>query len=141
MSGLEAFGLACNIIQIISFAHETVSLCQTIYNGRSPSTHLKETAQSLADLSAQIHSDCQAIQPLNADERSLVDIANKCNIAARALEEETSFILQHQKKGNLVATFRVTVKTVWRRRRLDRQDKQLQSYRSTMETHLLARIW
>ena len=36
MSGLEAFGLACNVMQAVGFAIDMVSKCQTIFKTGSP---------------------------------------------------------------------------------------------------------
>ncbi|KAK3936351.1 hypothetical protein QBC46DRAFT_31764 [Diplogelasinospora grovesii] len=120
MSGIEAFSLVCGIFQVISFAHETITLCKAIYQGASPDEHLQKKAVSLADVSANVQARQQGMTLQTADERSLADIARKCNIAARALQDEARFISNHQKSGSLVATMHVAAKTSWRKRRLER---------------------
>ena len=141
MSGLEALGLACNIMQVISFVHEAVRFCKDVYQGRSPDAQLLEIARSLESLASDVQKHNQALKPQTASQKSLSDIAKKCNIAARALEEEVKFLCSHHGKGNLAATLRVAVKTNWRKSRLERLDKSLHDYQATMESHLLARIW
>jgi len=141
MSGIEALGFVCNIMQTISFAHETVTLCKAIYQGRHPDAYLIENAASLAALSAQVQTHYQKMKPQTTDEWNLSNIASKCNITARALEEEVQFITDHQTKGNLAATLRIAVKMNWRKSRLERLEKSLREHRSTMESYLLARVW
>lgn len=141
MSGVEVLGLACNVLQIIDYASNTVTLCKNIYQGRSPSPDLKSHASDLESLSAQVQSHVQGLQSRTASERKLSDIGNKCNIAARALDEELQFLLGHQAKGNLAATLRLAVKTNWRKSRLERLQKSLAVYQNTMETYLLANLW
>jgi hypothetical protein len=141
MSGIEALSLVASIMQVIMFTGETISLCKTIYQqGSSPDSHLGQRADTLATLSADIQGHAQG-KPQTPTQRSLADIAAKCNIAARALAEEIQFITSHQKKGSLVAVLRVAAKTIWRKRRLERLEKSLSDYRHTLEAHLLADIW
>jgi hypothetical protein len=145
MSGLDvlgALGLACNIMQIISFAHETVAFCTEVYEGRSPDAQLEENAASLIKLSADVESHYQARKsPYTASDRTLAEIAKKCATAARALEEEVRFLKGEKAKGKLAATLKVAVKTNWRKARLERLQKSLETCQHTMESHLLARVW
>ncbi|KAI0835164.1 hypothetical protein F5Y06DRAFT_276867 [Hypoxylon sp. FL0890] len=140
MSGLEALSVACNIMQVISFAHETISFCKEIYQGRSPDDHVEQNAASLLALSAQLQTHYESTKPKTSQETQLADIAKQCNIAARALEEEVKFLVSHHATGRLAQTLCLAVKTNWRRRRLERLEKSLRNYQHTMESHLLARI-
>lgn len=141
MSGVETLGFVCNIMQLISFACETTTLCKAVYHGRSPDRHLQEYAKALSDASSQVNSHCQGMRSQTSDEQALEIIASKCNIAARELDEEVKFLNGHQAKGNLTATLRTAVRTNWRKNRLSRLERTLESYKSSMETHLLMRTW
>ncbi|KAL9115090.1 MAG: hypothetical protein Q9227_000884 [Pyrenula ochraceoflavens] len=140
MSGIETLAFVCNILELITFARETTNLCKGIHQGSHPDEHLRDNASSLANASAQVYAHCQARRPETSDDRALVDIAKKCNIDARALEEEVNFLTAHQRKGTLTATLRTAIRTNWRKARLQRLERSLGSYRSTMETHLLTRV-
>ncbi|KAI0883129.1 uncharacterized protein GGS22DRAFT_195372 [Annulohypoxylon maeteangense] len=140
MSGLEALSIACNIMQVISFAHETVSFCKAIYQGKSIDEYGGHDIASLSALSAQLRKHYQNIKPKTTDEKQLEDIAKKCNIAARALEEEVAFLLSHNAKGHLAQTLRIAVKTNWRKGRLERLRNSLRNHQHTMESYLLARV-
>jgi hypothetical protein len=141
MSGLEALGLTCNILQLISFAGETVRFCKTIYQGSAPNEDLVSIAASLKGVSDEIQNHCQTQSQRRGDDRTLVEAAKKCNVIARALDEEVKFITLHQKKGDLIATLRVAMKSNWRKSRLDRLERSLQDHQRTMETLLLKRVW
>ncbi|RYP31388.1 hypothetical protein DL767_005788 [Monosporascus sp. MG133] len=141
MSGLEALSLACNIMTVISFARETVSICKAVYQGRSPDDQLIDIAASLAATSDELQNENQAMNPKPAHEHRLVDIASKCNVTARALDDEVKFLVANHKKGSLKETLRVAVKANWRKNRLERLEKSLHDYQRVMETQLLASIW
>lgn len=141
MSGLETLGIVGNIFQVISFARETITLCKAVYQGRSPDGWLDENAASLAALSAQIDQHYQGKRPQADAERQLCLLATKCGTVARALREEVGFLKGHKAKGSLATTLRLAVKTNWRKQRLEKLEKSLRAYQSTLETHLLASVW
>ncbi|OTA91507.1 hypothetical protein M434DRAFT_13110 [Hypoxylon sp. CO27-5] len=140
MSGFEALSVACNIMQVISFAHETIGFCKAIYQGRSPDDHIERNAASLSELSAQLQKHYESTKPQTSQQKQLADVAKQCNIAARALEEEVKFLVSNNAKGHLAQTIRIAVKTNWRRGRLERLEKSLRNYQHTMESYLLARV-
>lgn len=140
MSGIGALGLACNVMQIISFAHETISFCKDVYEGSSPNFQLQRNAQSLARLSEDIHRYTEVPHPHTESQHELYRVADECNAAARALEEEIHFIFGHHAKGSLAATLRIATKSKWRRSRLDDLDKTMHDCQNVLDTHLLARI-
>lgn len=141
MSGLETLGLVCNVLQVISFARETISLCVAIYDGKNPDDHLKENAEQASALSADVEKYyASAKTSPTPHEKRLAEVAHKCNIAARALEEEVLFLTGSQAKGNLAATIKTPVKTNWRKKRLRRLELSLQSCRDTMESHILVHM-
>ncbi|RYP19319.1 hypothetical protein DL765_003401 [Monosporascus sp. GIB2] len=141
MSGLEALSLVCNIMTVITFARETVNLCKAVYQGRSPDDQLIDIAASLSATSDELQNENQAMSPKPAFEHRLVDIASKCNVAARALDDEVKFLMANHKQGSLKETLRVAVKANWRKNRLERLEKSLHDYQLAMETQLLASIW
>ena len=139
MSGIESLGLACNVMQIISFAHETISFCKAVYEGSSPDSQLQYDAQSLAKLTEDVRRQ-KASNPRTASQRELHVVAEKCNDAARKLREEIQFIFGHHAKGSLAATLRIAAKANWRKKRLDELEERMQNCQRQLDTHLLARI-
>ena len=141
MSGVEILSLVANIFQVINFASDTIQLCNGIYNGRAPDEHWGENASTLRSLSSQVQSHYREVTPSGPGEKELERIARKCAIAARALEEEVEFATKHHAQGDLAATLRVAIKTLWRRKRLTRLEGSLRQYQSRMESHLIFRVW
>ncbi|XXH00842.1 histone H4-like TAF Taf6, SAGA complex subunit [Hypoxylon texense] len=140
MSGLEALGIACNIMQVISFAHETIGFCKATYEGQSLNLYSEQSVASLSAISAQLQTRYQGVKSKTAQERELENVARKCNVAARALEEEVMFLTHQQAAGSLKRTLRIMLKIIWRKRRLERLEKSLRNHQQTMESHLLARV-
>ena len=141
MSGLETLALVCNIFQVITFSRETLNICKAVYDGRSPDAQLLEKAASLASVSAEVQAQCLQSNPQIPSERSLSDIAAKCSVASRALQDEVQFLANHQAQGNLAATLRIAVKIKWRKGRLDRLEKSLNDYQNLFDTQMLMRVW
>lgn len=141
MSGLETFGLVCNVMTVITFARDTIALCKAVYQGNSPDRQLLETALSLKTVSLDLQDCCQTTSAQTVSEKRLADIAKRCHEAAAALEDEVGFITGNIQKGSLAATLGVAVKTNWRRRHLDRLQSVVGACKSELETSLLGRIW
>lgn len=141
MSGLEALGIACNVVQILSFAHETISFCKTVYAGQTPNEYDEEAVASLATLSARLQARYKDVKPQTSQERQLEYIARECNIAVRALEDEAKYLSFHRAEGNLKQTLLVVIKIMWRKNRLKRNEVRIRNCQNAMESHLLAEIW
>lgn len=141
MSGLEAFSLACGVMQTIQFAYETTKLCRSIYQSGHVHPELQGTASSLSFVAGKAQEHYEAFAPKTDSERHLVSVAKECRRAANSLEEEVKFLNDGAKNKTLASTLRVAVKVKWRKSRLDRLEKSLEACRKTMETHLLVRVW
>lgn len=142
MSGLEVLGLVANIFQVISFSAEAIRVCKAVYDGREPpGDELKDHAMALQTLASQVEVYCQKRTPKGADERKLEDLARKCAVVARALQEEVQFVTVAGTKGAPMTALRATFRTLWRKNRLNRLRGSLQRYQETMESHLLFRVW
>ncbi|KAI0534097.1 hypothetical protein GGR58DRAFT_484149 [Xylaria digitata] len=142
MSGLETLGIVCNIFQVISFAHETVTLCKKVYRtGTGVDQEVSENAVFLEKLSSQVVGlDLDAPGVRSADEQQLLDTLKKCRDVSRDLREEINFITEHAKKGSLASTLKIAAKTNWRKRRLEKLERKLNDAQRLMETSLLVRI-
>ena len=144
MTGLETLAAVSSIFQVISFGRETISLCKKIYRiGSGVDSELVENAAFLGYLSSQIYQleDTTKATSRTKDDQSLDDILKKCQTSSRDLQEEVGFITGHAKKGSLASTLKVAAKTTWRKRRLDRVERQLGDIQRLVEAGLLVRIW
>lgn len=93
MSGFEALGMVCSIIQVISFSHEVFSLCKTVYDGRlTVNNHLEAAAESMVTASRGVDDYFESIAPRTTDEESLLDMAKTCRATAEKLDAELKLI-------------------------------------------------
>ncbi|KAK6821273.1 hypothetical protein PG987_015673 [Apiospora arundinis] len=147
MSGLEpiaALSLACNILQVVGIGREAVRLVRQVYQNGTIDPALKENASTLEELSARILPSTTATSSSansTPQDKQLVGLADKCQGAARDLQEEVNFLNGPPTNAKLVATLKIAAKTTWRKRRLDRLDQRLKEAESTLQTGLLTRVY
>ncbi|KAK2759287.1 hypothetical protein CKAH01_16661 [Colletotrichum kahawae] len=143
MSGLEGLSLACNVMQLIDFIQQIVSMCRSIYESGKFESELETQGSSLQDASSEVvallRSKKIAASKTTGAERRLLDLAPKCIQHAKDLQEEIAYLTPRQpgKMQALVATS----KAVWRKRRLERLKANLADGRKLMETLILVRIF
>ncbi|KAH7122986.1 hypothetical protein EDB81DRAFT_604831, partial [Dactylonectria macrodidyma] len=140
MSGLEALGLACSIFQVISFSREVLGIAKRVYQDGSFDESLADYSDCLSNISTHIQTVEIPGTKAKKHELDLIKIAERCQIASRDLREEIAFILGASAKGNLMSTLKVAAKTTWRKRRLDRLEKDLSNAERLMHSGILARI-
>ncbi|KAK8008150.1 NACHT domain-containing protein [Apiospora marii] len=146
MSGLEpiaALSLACNILQVVGVGRDTVRIAKQVYQDGTLDPALTESAGVLNDLSSQIRVTTEAASAAKpkAQDKQLLDLADKCQRAARDLQEEVNFLNGPPTKAKLVATLKIAAKTTWRKRRLEKLDQRLKDAESFLQTGLLTRIY
>ncbi|PVH93021.1 hypothetical protein DM02DRAFT_697748 [Periconia macrospinosa] len=146
MSGLEpvaALSFACNILQIIGVGIETVRVARQVYQDGALDSVLTDNATLLRNLSDRVRS-VNVVNPgtkLKAQDKQLLELAEKCRDASRDLQEEVNFLNGQPTKAKLVATLKTAAKTTWRKRRLDRLDQRLKDTERLLQTGLLSRIY
>ncbi|TLS30325.1 hypothetical protein PpBr36_03822 [Pyricularia pennisetigena] len=87
-------------------------------------------------------SNGQGAQAPAARDRQLLSLVDRCQGAARDLEEEVKFLQGIPGgKARLLAALQVAAKTTWRKRRLDNLDRKLKETEAHLQTGLLARIF
>lgn len=161
MSGLEpiaALGLACNILQVIEVGLNTIRVAKQVYKDGSLDPALTENASALENISSRIRGTTATISVTTTSsiaststrastnragspDKQLLELADKCQGAARDLREEVNFLNGHPTKAKLIATLKITAKTTWRRRRLKRLEGKLKDTQSVLQTSLLARVY
>jgi hypothetical protein len=142
MSGLEVFALVASIFQVISFAGETIKLCNAAYNGAAPDRRLAEMAAAMDSVSAEIETQCKKAPDATSDaERELLALAAECGKTARAVKENANQFDKSQTKERLGASVLATLRYQFRRPAYKKLENQLENQRKTLETKLLARTW
>ncbi|KAK3358173.1 hypothetical protein B0T25DRAFT_567408 [Lasiosphaeria hispida] len=136
MEPFAALGVACNILQLTGSAQQIISSCKRIYESGSSEPELAENAASIASLADTAVAQCAS--PCSPKEKELHDVAKRCSKAAVELKDE---VRRCTAQGNgLASTLRATVKTVWRRRKLERLEKVFVDSQKTLDTTFLAEI-
>lgn len=143
MSGLEAvaiLGLACNVMQVISFSHEAISNWRRIYDG-SNDDGMASTASSLNDSSSSLQNFLVRLQPATADEISLIELARKCSEASERVRAVVEKYKVTGKKGKRFRSVLLTAKKTWNKGKLDKVESDLNGCKDALETRILVRLW
>lgn len=93
LEGLAALGLACNIIQVISFGRETLDLIKCVYRDGTIDESLMNKSTAIQDVAAEIIA-VEVPPPLGKYEQNLVDITKKCTGVARGIHYKSRFVLE-----------------------------------------------
>ncbi|VUC22897.1 unnamed protein product [Clonostachys rosea] len=155
MSGFEVLGLACNIFQTLSFAHETAKICIDLYRGqKSPDADIQEMARSMAETAKKVTDMCRNNKALDKDiakitsgcqncvlDKEIAHIAKTCTDIASQLESEVGKITSLETSGNLLLTLKARSKSLWKKTKLEDLNKSLGSCRAQMQTLLITQIW
>jgi len=146
MSGLEALaalGLACNVMQIIDFTHETISLCKKVYNGLSPDPNLATSVSQLdaflKELDARLKNTPDILDP---SQKALVAVAKSTATVVNDIRVEADKIFGNvnASKGNVIAAVAKTTKYVLSRRKIERLEKKVFDNRQILEVRFLLSI-
>jgi N-terminal domain on NACHT_NTPase and P-loop NTPases len=142
MDPVSALGLACNVMQIISFCHETISLCKRVHREGSSDPNLDHVTSHLSRLSDNLRDSIDAAKqgkPLNRQEKDLQSIANECYKASAAVQLELAKVA-NVSVGSHRSAIQATLKTVWRRSNLEKLEKTMTTNQRLLESKLLEQI-
>ncbi|KAM5354897.1 hypothetical protein ACJ41O_001543 [Fusarium nematophilum] len=139
MSGLEplaTFALACNILQIVEAGYKTVDLGKRMYDTGQADAAVEEYSSRLLDVSAGLSNQLKKVSgPLSQDDLLLRDLAEKSTALATELVQQTEALPAWEK--SIRSTFRLALKSTFKKYDLKRLEKSLRDIHSTMETQLL----
>jgi len=142
MEALVALGLACNVMQILSYASETCSLWKRLLETGDAHPTLRENAAAIATLSASLRDSLTNLpHPISEAENQLLSLANSCLAASDSLTCELNRTIKIAAKGKLGAAIKSAVRLRLGKSRLERLAKDVRVYRETLESGLLLRIW
>ena len=146
MSGMEplaALGLACNVMQLISFSGEVISVVKAVKSGRSIDPSAEAIAAQLATASDAVSQSLRAVpKALDADETEILDIAKECLAAAVNLTTRLEKIRGGDtSSGSYRAGVASAVKKMWNKREIEELESMLCAHRKNLEMRLLQRNW
>jgi hypothetical protein len=143
MESLVALGLACNILQVISFCRVTIETFTDIKSSGSAQPDLAEITSKLEGLSLQLQSSISNTRRSSAPSSlpsvystQLLDAARDCNAAATKLRNELDAIAKS--KGGVAGK---TLAASRRRSRIQRLEKSLVHHQQLLNTQLLVKLW
>jgi hypothetical protein len=142
MDPVSALGLACNVMQIISFCHETITLCKRLHRDGSSDPNLDHVTSHLSRLSNNLRDSIDAAKqgvPLKQQEKELQSIANECYKASTALQLELAKVA-NVSVGSHRSAIKATLKTVWRKSNLEKLEKTMNTNQRLLESKLLEQL-
>ncbi|KAK4646987.1 uncharacterized protein QC761_0024640 [Podospora bellae-mahoneyi] len=125
MSGMQAFSLACGVMQVITFAELTFATCRKILKTGTPDPTLNDRVQDLKGFCEIVEKRCTPLIPmkLNANETKLLAIATRSVGAAQELEAEIAKICPSSSRGKLSTSLLETMKVLIHRRKIEKLEK------------------
>jgi len=88
---LAIFGIACNVMQVISFAHDSITVFKQLHHEGCADPSLRKAADQMRDtnnsLVDSINVNCGNAR-LTAEEAELLELANECSGIAKKLSDE-----------------------------------------------------
>ncbi|OOQ84423.1 hypothetical protein PEBR_30443 [Penicillium brasilianum] len=144
MSGAEAlvaFGLACNVMQVIGFVQDGAHMCKTIYGTGSLDPQLAQTTRYIAESLERLRESLGHVLPFGKEEQELLEIAQGSLHTAAELKAELEKISCTMAKGKHSAAFRGWLRaTLGGSKRVKRLEKVMRDRQHILETRLLLRI-
>ena len=140
MEALAALGVACNIMQVISFCHETVSVSLKIYKNGSSDLDLAKNASQIQKLAEQLDvvvNNSAAILTSNSQPRAeVVAIARDCASTAKELG-----LKLNQTTSSKAGAVGRALKIRLQKSKLDDLEQKLMRHQQTLQSRLLFEIW
>lgn len=143
MEALASLGIACNVMQVISFAHETFSLCKRLYEEGEANPSLGANAKTMAVLTKTLQGTIldHAAKPVTEADHEMQSIARKCLDAANRLVAKLEDLGQAESRGHLTKTVKAAFKHWWRSDELRKLRDEMREYQKTLDSGLILRIW
>ena len=143
MDAIAAFSLACNVVQVVNFSMDVVSICRELYRGGSLSKydHLEDMTNHLIGLRDALDSPtAQGNQNLReCQDKALLDLAEKCSTTATELFAELQKLkINDSPRKRQVITKSAT--SLWNQRSIDKIQIRLDEYRKILDSRILIGI-
>ena len=143
MDAIAAFGLACNVVQVVNFGMDVVSICRELYRGGSLSKydHLEDMTNHLIGLRDALDSPtAQGKQNLRkCQDPALLDLAGKCSTTATELfaELQKLKINGSPKKRQVISR---SARSLWKQSSINKIQTRLDEYKKILDSRILIGI-
>jgi len=142
MLPLDAFSLAANVMQFISFGFDLISKTNDIAKHGSlvEDKDLQRVNIDLMDLTTKLDSELLKCQTgLTEDERALHEVCAGCLDVSKQLHAALQK-LEAKGKANKWKSFRKALKAIWGKEKLNELKSRLDMYSQQMDRRVLVRI-
>lgn len=145
MDPITGIGLAASVIQLVSFGIGAAKTCREIFEHGVSDDHsqVDYVATHLGHLTVSIRQSLQnpvtQSLRLSNEERELVDLSWRCQQCGDELQTELKR-LRTKPRTSIVSAASKAARALWKKNSIEKIQKQLESYRSTLEISLLSRL-
>jgi uncharacterized protein (DUF3084 family) len=139
LEALVAVGLAGNIVQFVDFSCRLLSTATTIHRAGAA-----QNVQDVDTVTQALRQWCEKIstarQRVLEDHQSLLELAEKCQIAATQLLSATQ-ALKAKHPGSKWSSFKSALATAWNEKEIKDMADRLESYRHQMGLEVALLPW
>ena len=143
MDAIAAFSLACNVVQVVDFSMDVVSICRELYRDGSLSEydHLEHMTNHLIGLRNALESPmAQGNQNIGqCQDQALLDLAEECSTTAKELFGELQK-LKINGTPNKRQVIRKSAKSLWKKSTVEKIQTRLDEYRKILDSRILIGI-
>ncbi|KAK4446737.1 hypothetical protein QBC34DRAFT_147976 [Podospora aff. communis PSN243] len=140
MEAVQALGLACNVMQIITFTCETANAAKKLFRDGLDDPRLLPLAEGSVELYRTLEKDLSRFQPLSEDEVRLARIARDCVDAGTILRTEVANLTLSKTQGRLLRSVRAALKAKASEGKLEKVRRSMEAHQKVLELGLLMRI-
>ncbi|KAK1777057.1 hypothetical protein QBC45DRAFT_331542 [Copromyces sp. CBS 386.78] len=141
LEGLAAFGLACNVMQAISFSIEMISVCRTVFHNGSPDPSMASLLTHSTDITTSLERSISSASSIGPDERKLLDIARECLDVIAKLKIEVGKCSSSSAKGKYLPSIGLALQAKWKESKVAKLESQMQKHQRVLDSGLLVHIW
>ncbi len=136
----ESFGLACGVMQVLSFSHEFFNLFDSLCDKTSPQPRLEDFTRQMAEHCTEISNRHRALAQRETGNfsKALARIAHQCSNTARSLEGEIKRMTGGSgTQGSLHAVLR----RLPRKSRIDTLRREMDEQQQALQIYMLGHLW
>ena len=146
MSGMEplaALGLASNVLQMISFCHESARLYNSLKEKGAADPGLDGNTKKMVDVTTnlRISMNQAAKQPMTSDQKALYNMATAVLDTGTTLSNELKKLQVDLINSSKWESLRKLFKSMRNRDKISRLEKDMKRCSETLSMGLLVRIW
>jgi rubrerythrin len=143
MEAIAALGLACNVMQLISFGRETIQVARHAHTAGTVEEDLADKAAHLSTLGLMVEDSLQsAMKPQTKAQRDLQEAGRKCRQAAAELGDEIAKLCPEPgEKTSAFRAVKTSVKVMGRKSRLKKLEEMMLHWGKVIDSGLLLQIW